>query len=187
MNKNKQTTSQHVRFLAVTGLIAGLYAALTLVLAPLSFGPVQCRVAEALTILAAYTPAAIPGLTIGCVISNLVGLTMGANVAGALDILLGTLATGIAAWLSYVLRRYRFKGLPVLSSLPPVITNALIVGTELAVVLVPDLTVYGWLGWVGSVAAGQVIACMGGGLLLAGLMQKTGFSRQLEQNNYTFR
>ena len=52
MNKNKQTTSQHVRFLAVTGLIAGLYAALTLVLAPLSFGPVQCRVAEALTILA---------------------------------------------------------------------------------------------------------------------------------------
>ena len=62
MNKNKQTTSQHVRFLAVTGLIAGLYAALTLVLAPLSFGPVQCRVAEALTILAAYTPAAIPGL-----------------------------------------------------------------------------------------------------------------------------
>ena len=187
MNKNKQTTSQHVRFLAVTGLIAGLYAALTLVLAPLSFGPVQCRVAEALTILAAYTPAAIPGLTIGCVISNLVGLTMGANVAGALDILLGTLATGIAAWLSYVLRRYRFKGLPVLSSLPPVITNALIVGTELALVLVPDLTVYGWLGWVGSVGAGQVIACMGGGLLLAGLMQKTGFSRQLEQNNYTFR
>lgn len=185
--KNNQTASQRVRFLAVTGLIAGLYAALTLVLAPLSFGPVQCRVAEALTILAVYTPAAIPGLTVGCVISNVVGLSMGANVAGALDILLGTLATGIAAWLSYRLRRFRIKGLPFWSSIPPIVTNALIVGTELAVVLVPDLTVYGWLGWVGSVAAGQVIACMGGGLLLAKLMEKTGFARQLEQNNYTFR
>ena len=187
MNKNKQTKSQRVRFLTVTGLIAGLYAALTLVLAPLSFGPVQCRVAEALTLLAAYTPAAIPGLTVGCVISNLVGLTMGANVAGALDILLGTLATGIAAWLSYRLRHFRIRGLPFWASVPPIVTNALIVGTELAVVLVPDLTVYGWLGWVGSVAAGQVIACMGGGLLLAGILQKTGFARQLEQNNYTLR
>ena len=185
--KNKQTTSQRIRFLAVTGLIAGLYTALTLVLAPISFGPVQCRVSEALTILAAYTPAAIPGLTIGCVISNVVGLTMGANVAGALDILLGTLATGIAAWLTYRLRHFRIKGLPFWASIPPVITNALIVGTELAVVLNPDLTVYGWLGWVGSVGAGQVIACMGGGLLLAGLLQKSGLATQLERNDYTFR
>ena len=185
--KNKQTTSQRIRFLAVTGLIAGLYTALTLVLAPISFGPVQCRVSEALTILAAYTPAAIPGLTIGCVISNVVGLTMGANVAGALDILLGTLATGIAAWLTYRLRHFRIKGLPFWASIPPVITNALIVGTELAVVLNPDLTAYGWLGWVGSVGAGQVIACMGGGLLLAGLLQKSGLATQLERNDYTFR
>ena len=187
MKERKQTASQRIRFLTVTGLIAGLYAALTLVLAPLSFGPVQCRVAEALTILAAYTPAAIPGLTIGCVISNVVGLSMGANVAGALDILLGTLATGVAAWMSYGLRRFRVKGLPLWSAIPPVITNALIVGTELAVVLVPDLTVYGWLGWVASVGAGQIIACIGGGLLLAGMLQKTGFDRRLEQNNYTFR
>ena len=185
--KNKNTTSRRIRFLTVTGLIAGLYAALTLVLAPLSFGPVQCRVAEMLTILAVYTPAAIPGLTLGCVISNVVGLSMGANVAGALDILLGTLATGIAAWLTYLLRRYRLKGLPVLSSIPPVLTNALIVGTELAVVLVPDLTVYGWLGWVASVGAGQIIACMGGGLVLAHMLQKTGFAAQLERGDYTFR
>ena len=179
--------NRSIRLLTHTALIGALYTALTLVLAPLSFGPVQCRVAEALTLLAAYTPAAIPGLTVGCVISNLVGLTMGANVAGALDILLGTLATGIAAWLSYRLRHFRIRGLPFWASVPPIVTNALIVGTELAVMLVPDLTVYGWLGWVGSVAAGQVIACMGGGLLLAGILQKTGFARQLEQNNYTFR
>lgn len=187
MKEKNQTVSQRIRFITVTGLIAGLYTALTLVLAPLSFGPVQCRVAEALTILAAYTPAAIPGLTVGCVISNVVGLSMGANVAGALDILLGSLATGVAAWLTYILRRYRVKGLPLWSTIPPVLTNALIVGTELAVVLIPDLSLYGWLGWVASVGAGQIIACMGGGLLLAAVMQKTGFATQLEQNNYTFR
>lgn len=187
MKERNQTVSQRIRFLTVTGLVAGLYTALTLVLAPLSFGPIQCRMAEALTILAAYTPAAIPGLTVGCVISNVVGLSMGANVAGALDILLGSIATGAAAWLSYRLRGLRVKGIPFWSAIPPVITNALIVGTELAAVLVPDLTVYGWLGWVGSVAAGQVIACVGGGLLLAGMLQKTGFDRRLEQNNYTFR
>ena len=187
MKERNQTKSQRIRFLTVTGLVAGLYTALTLVLAPLSFGPIQCRVAEALTILAAYTPAAIPGLTVGCVLSNVVGLSMGANVAGALDILLGPIATGAAAWLSYRLRGRRVKGIPFWSAIPPVITNALIVGTELAAVLVPDLTVYGWLGWVGSVAAGQVIACVGGGLLLAGMLQKTGFDRRLEQNNYTFR
>lgn len=183
----KQTRSQRIRLLAVTGLIAGLYAALTLLLAPLSFGPVQCRAAEALTILAAYTPAAIPGLTVGCVLSNLAGLSMGANTAGALDVLLGPIATGIAAWLSYRLRRYRVKGLPLWSAIPPIATNALIVGTELAAVVTPNLSLYGWLVWVGSVAAGQLIACMGGGLLLAGMLQKTGFSTQLEQNNYTFR
>ena len=186
MKERNQTVSQRIRFITVTGLIAGLYTALTLVLAPLSFGPVQCRVAEALTILAAYTPAAIPGLTVGCVISNVVGLSMGANVAGALDILLGTLATGIAAWLSYRLRGVRIKGLPFWSSIPPVVTNALIVGTELAVVLVPDLTVYGWLGWVGSVAAGQIIACMGGGLLLAAVMQKTGMIILLDKYNLVY-
>lgn len=183
----KRNKSDRMRLLAVTGLIGGLYGALTLVLAPLSFGPVQCRAAEMLTILAAYTPAAIPGLTLGCVLSNLVGLSMGANVAGVLDVVLGPLATGLAAALTYVLRRYRVGGLPLWSTLPPVVLNALIVGTELALVLTPDLTLVGWLTWVASVAAGQLIACVGGGLLLAGMLQKTGFDRRLEQNNYTFR
>ena len=102
--------SEKIRFLTVTGIIAGLYAALTVGLAPLSFGLVQCRVAEMLTVLAVYTPAAVPGLTVGCILSNLIGLAMGANIAGALDVVLGTLATGLAAWLSYLLRRQRLGG-----------------------------------------------------------------------------
>lgn len=181
-----QKASTRVRFLAVAGLVAGLYTALTVALAPFSFGIVQCRVAEALTVLAAYSPASVAGLTVGCALSNLIGLTLGANLAGSLDILLGTLATGLAAWLSYGLRRYRWGGLPVLSTLPPVVFNALIVGTELTLVLGPA-TWQTWLLWAGSVAAGQLIACVGGGLILAKALQKTPILPFLEQNSYTNR
>ena len=175
---NQSKASKQIRFLALAGVIAGLYTALTLLLAPFSFGIVQCRVSEALTILAAYHPAAVAGLTLGCAISNLVGLTMGANTAGALDILLGTLATGLAAWASYGLRNVRFGGLPVLSTIPPVVFNALIIGTELTLVLGP-VNLPTWLMWMGSVGLGQVIACIGGGLLLAFAFQKGGVEKHL--------
>ena len=182
----RDRASEKIRFLAVTGMIAGIYTALTLVLAPLSFGIIQCRVAEALTVLAVYHPAAVAGLTVGCALSNFVGLAMGANVAGALDILLGTLATGLAAWLSYLLRNVRWGGLPVLSTLPPVVLNALIIGTELTVVLGPR-NLPTLLMWMGSVAVGQVIACVGGGLILAKTLQKSGLDRRLAQNSFTNR
>lgn len=175
---NKSKASEKIRFLTLTGVIAGLYTALTLVLAPFSFGIVQCRVSEALTILAAYHPAAVAGLTLGCAISNLVGLTMGANTAGALDILLGTLATGLAAWVSYGLRHVRFGGLPVLSTIPPVLFNAFIIGSELTFVLGP-VNLPTWLMWCGSVGLGQIVACVGGGLLLAFAFQKGGIEKHL--------
>ena len=175
---NQSKASEKIRFLTLTGVIAGLYTALTLVLAPFSFGIVQCRVSEALTILAAYHPAAVAGLALGCAISNLVGLTMGANTAGALDILLGTLATGLAAWASYGLRNVRFSGLPVLSTIPPVLFNALIIGSELTFVLGP-VNLPTWLMWCGSVGLGQIIACVGGGLLLAFAFQKGGIEKHL--------
>lgn len=163
-----------IRFLTVAGVIAGLYTALTVMLAPFSFGIVQCRVSEALTVLAAYHPAAVAGLTVGCALSNLMGLSMGANTAGALDILIGTFATGAAAWFSYRLRGVRWGGLPVLSTLPPVVFNALIIGTELTLVLGP-VNLPTWVMWMGSVGLGQIIACVGGGLLLAKTLQKTPF------------
>lgn len=171
-------TKHSVRLLTQTALIAALYTALTLVLAPLSFGLVQCRVAEALTVLAAFTPAAIPGLTVGCVLSNLVGLSTGANIAGALDVLLGPLATGLAAWLSYGLRRRTLGGLPVLSTLPPVLFNAFIVGGELAL-LSPHPTLSVFFLQMGLVGLGQVLACIVGGLLLAKTMQVSGLDSKL--------
>lgn len=171
-------TNHSVRFLTQTALIAALYTALTLVLAPFSFGLVQCRVAEALTVLAAFTPAAIPGLTVGCALSNLVGIATGANIAGALDVLLGPLATGLAAWLTYRLRRRTLWGLPVMSTLPPVLLNALIIGGELALVS-PQFTPEVLFIQMALVGAGQLVACVPGGLLLAKALQMTGFDRYL--------
>ncbi|MBQ8683776.1 MAG: QueT transporter family protein [Clostridia bacterium] len=179
-----QQSHNRVIFITTTAVIAALYTALTICLAPISFGLVQCRVSELLTILAAYTPAAVPGLIVGCMLSNLIGLTMGSNIAGALDILLGTLATGVAAWLSWRWRGRRTLGLPVLSTLPPVVTNALIVGTELALVS-PVFTLQVWSIQVGLVAAGQAVACIGGGLLLAKVLEKTGAHRILDGKNRT--
>ncbi len=171
-------TQKTVRTLTTAALIAAMYTVLTVCLAPLSYGLVQCRLSEALTILAAFTPAAIPGLTVGCVVSNLIGLSSGANIAGALDVLLGPLATGVAAVLTWVLRNKRIGGLPLWSTLPPVVLNALIVGTELALVA-PQFTAQVWFIQMGLVAAGQFIACVGGGLLVARGLQVGGLDKRL--------
>ncbi len=170
--------NRSIRLLTHTALIGALYTALTLVLAPLSFGPVQCRLAEALTVLAAFTPTAIPGLTLGCLLSNLVGIATGANIAGALDVLLGPLATGLAAWLTYAWRRRTWGGLPLLSTLPPVLLNALVIGGELALVA-PQFSWQVLAIQMGLVGAGQLVACVGGGLLLAKALQMTGLDRYL--------
>ena len=162
-------------FLTQSGVIAALYVALTVLLQPIGFGSVQCRIAEALTVLPVYMPAAVPGLTVGCFLSNLIGLSMGANPAGALDLLLGTFATASAAWLTYAMRNIRFGGLPVVATLPPVILNALIVGAEL-------YAVYGGLPLmvhIALVGAGQAVACIGGGLVLAWAMQKSGVAGKI--------
>lgn len=167
-----------IRTLTTAALIAALYTVLTVGLAPLSYGLVQCRLSEALTVLAAFTPTAIPGLIVGCVVSNLIGLSTGANIAGALDVALGPLATGVAAWLTWALRKYRVRGLPLWSTLPPVVLNALVIGTELAFVA-PQFTAEVWFIEMGLVAAGQLVACVGGGLLVARGLQVSGLDKRL--------
>ena len=110
MKKNKTL------FLTEAAVIAAIYTVLVLVFQWSSFGPVQFRIAEALTILPYFTPAAIPGVTIGCFLS---AVFTGADV---LDMVFGSLATLIAAFLSYGLRRFKF-----LVPIPPIVVNALIV------------------------------------------------------------
>ena len=104
------------RYISQVGIIAGLYAALTVVLAPISYGPIQLRVSEALTILPYLTPAAVPGLFIGCLVANIFG------GLGIYDVVGGSLLTLLAAFLTYLLARTRR---PILAPLPPVLVNSL--------------------------------------------------------------
>ncbi len=159
---------KRIRQLTRAGVIAALYVVLTLVIQPIGYGTVQFRVAEMLTILPVFMPEAIPGLAVGCFVSNLVGLSTGANPAGGWDLLIGTAATAAAALLTYRLRGVRFKNLPILATLPPVIVNAVAIGAELAFV-------YGGVPWyvhVVGVAAGQFAACTVCGTLLAAALNK---------------
>ncbi|OQB14211.1 MAG: Queuosine precursor transporter QueT [Firmicutes bacterium ADurb.Bin193] len=130
------------KFIAHSAVIAAAYAVLTLSLPMWSYGPVQVRAAEAFTLLAGFTPAAIPGLYIGCLVSNI-------YTGNITDIIFGSLTTLVAAFLSYKLRKK-----PWLVPLPPVILNALIVGFYLTYQ-------YGGLMYINmlTVGAGQLIAC----------------------------
>ena len=89
-------TSQNLRGLARNGLIAAAYAALSLALTPFTFGQVQCRVSEALTLLPVLCPSSVWGVTLGCVVTNLVGASAGTNFLGIADVFLGSAATLVA-------------------------------------------------------------------------------------------
>ena len=151
---------QKTRFLCETGVIAAIYAVLTVVLAPISYGPMQIRVSEALCVLPFFTPAAVPGLFIGCLIANAFGLILGTSL-GAMDIIVGSLATLLAAALA---ARIKTKWLV---PLPAVIVNTFLVSWTLFVMLgIPY-----WLNvlWV---AAGQGIACYAVGMPLLLILEK---------------
>jgi uncharacterized membrane protein len=108
--------------LATTGIISAIYTALTLILMPISFGAVQFRISEALTILPLIYPQAIVGLTVGCLISNLFG-------CGVIDVVFGTFATFISAILTYVVGSKIKNDIVkfLVGGFFPVIINALIV------------------------------------------------------------
>lgn len=156
-------------FAAQAAVVAALYTAVTLTpgISAISFGSVQFRIAEAFTVLPALTFAAVPGLTVGCILANLGGLLIGANVAGAWDVLIGSAATLLAALCSYALRGYCVKGAPVLSAIPPVLVNGLAVGAELWYVLHLPF----W-AMAGAVAAGELVVVSLLGLPLAVLLKK---------------
>ncbi len=126
--------NQKVRRMVLAAVIAALYAALThaqnLLLPGSASMAIQFRASEALCVLAFFTPAAIPGLTVGCLVFNLTS-----GMALPLDFLVGSLATLLAAWGMWLSRRVTVKGLPLLGLLMPALTNAVLVGWELAVVI----------------------------------------------------
>ena len=125
--KNKK-----VVYLTHAAVIAALYAVLTVAQNNLIPGSasaaIQFRVAEVLCVLAIYTPAAIPGLTIGCVIANLSSVVAG---LGVYDLVFGSLASLLAALTMYGLRNVRIFKLPIPALLMPALFNGLIVGFEI--------------------------------------------------------
>ena len=135
-------------YIVQAGVIGALYVVLTMFAQgfDLASGAIQCRFSEALTILPFFTPAAIPGVTIGCLLSNIL-------MQSALpDVIFGTLATLIGCIGTYVLRKHR-----VLCSLPPVISNALIIPFVLKYAYgMTDLIPFMML----TVGAGEVITCV---------------------------
>ena len=150
MLKNKK-----IDYIITGALIAAAYAGLTYVsnIFGLAYGPIQLRLSEMLTILPVFTSAAIPGLTIGCFIANIGSFNM-------LDMIFGTAATLIAAILTYLLRNYKIKGLPLLAALPPVVVNAVIIGAEIAWFFLPEgASLWGFLISGIEVGASQLVMC----------------------------
>ena len=123
------------RYVAQAGMIAALYAAATLIalllLQGLAWGPVQFRISEAVCVVALFTPAAVPGLTVGCVVANLIALVVnGTGALGMFDVVFGSLATFVGATWCWKMRRR-----PKVALLGPVLANALIVPAYLPLIL----------------------------------------------------
>ena len=139
-------------------IIAAVYAGITIAVAPLSYAVMQIRISEAMTILPVFTPLAIPGLFIGCLIANLL------SPVGMVDVIVGSLATLIGAAGTYALRKHR-----VLAMFCPVIANGVLVGTMLRYVAGVNLPLYLCIIWV---SLGEAIACFVIGLSLGKLLDR---------------
>ena len=146
-------------FITQAAVIAALYVVLVVIFNYISFGPIQFRVAEALTILPYFTPAAIPGLFIGCILANVIG---GAVIW---DIVFGSIATLIGAVFTYLLR----KKSKFLAPLPPVLANTIIVPWVLKYAYGAEEMV--WFMAV-TVGIGEILACYVLGMILLFALNK---------------
>ena len=146
-------------FITQAAVIAALYVVLVVIFNYISFGPIQFRVAEALTIRPYFTPAAIPGLFIGCILANVIG---GAVIW---DIIFGSIATLIGAVFTYLLR----KKSKFLAPLPPVLANTIIVPWVLKYAYGAEEMV--WFMAV-TVGIGEILACYVLGMILLFALNK---------------
>lgn len=165
--------NKHTRYLVQGAVIAALYAVLThaqnLLLPGSATWAIQMRLAEMLCVLAFFTPAAIPGLTVGCLVFN---LTFAAALP--LDFLVGSAATALACGCMWLTRNLKVMGLPLLGLMMPALWNALLVGWE--------LTVYiggGFLLNAVYVAIGEAVVLLVFGTILYRLILKRGLEKRL--------
>ena len=156
-----------VRDLTFAAMVAALYTVMGYFgdILSLTFGPVQLRFAEALTVLPFLFPAAAPGLAVGCFLTNLLGSPF------PLDWLLGTLATAIAAWLTIKMPRW------YLAALPPILVNALILPAMWAWTDVGAVNTAFWLAWGWNVITfiiAEALVCYVLGTLLLKVLPQIG-------------
>lgn len=150
--------NKKVQFITQGAVIAAIYVVLVLIFDTFSFGPIQFRIAEMLTIMPYFTPAAIPGLFVGCLVANIIG--------GGLiwDIVFGSIATLIGAIGSYLVRKNKW-----LVPLPPIIANMVIVPFVLKYAYGYDgLLVY----FMFTVGLSEIIVCGIIGMALLTVMAK---------------
>ena len=177
-----------IEYIITAALIAAAYAGLTYLsnIFGLAYGPIQLRVSEVLTILPVFTPAAIPGLTIGCFIANYGSLNYGGMIFGLVDLGFGTFATLLAALLTYIFREIRFKKLPILSFFMPVIVNAIVIGFEIALFFLPEgYTLWGFVISGLQVGLGELIVCYAFGIPFYLVVKKYRiFERKMKNGNF---
>lgn len=156
-----KTAKKRINDICVAAMTAALYVVLTLISASvgLSSGVIQFRVSEALCVLSVFTPAAIPGLTVGCVLSNL--LTDGS----VYDVIFGSLATLVGAAGVYLLRR-----LPYLAPLPYVAANVIVIPFVLSSVYGSEHSISFFFLTVG---VGEIVCAWAGGIILYLVLKKT--------------
>ena len=159
-------SKKQVLWLTQAAVIAALYAALTVLQGVIAPGTasmaVQFRVSEAMTLLCCITPAAIPGLTLGCFLANFLFME-----ALPVDMILGSLATLLAGLAMYLLRNIQWKKLPLLAALMPAIFNGVIIGLEIEIFFIDGPFHFAsFLVQGGLVALGELVVCFTLGLLL---------------------
>ncbi len=148
-----KTNRAKALFISRAAVIAALYVVLTIVFAPFSFGVVQLRISEALTILPFFTATAVPGLFVGCIIGNILG---GAVLP---DIIFGSLATLLGAIFTHILR----KSSPFLAPIPPIVFNTLIIPFVLKFAYMDEMS----LPLIAVfICAGELLSCGVLGLML---------------------
>ena len=173
----KKTKTQRIVQIAI---IAAMYAALTyaqnLLLPGSASMAVQFRVSEVMNVIALFTPYAIPGLTIGCVISNLYGITSGLP----LDMIFGSLATLGATTCIYFLRNAKIKTYPLPAMLMPAIFNGIIVGWEIEYFFIEgDFHFSDFLFQGGCVALGELAVMLTLGTALYYAIIKRNLDKKL--------
>lgn len=179
MNKK---VSKKSSVISKQAMIAAIYTVISVCFSAITYGPVQVRISEALTLLPVFAFNNVWGVTIGCFLTNLIGFFTGANILGSLDIIFGTMATFAAAVASYLLRNIKFKGLPVLSAVPPILFNAVVVGWELCVLINGGFNTVVFAAQAASVAAGQSVSCGLIGLVTVNIINKNAVLKELISN-----